>query len=163
MAKETLIIRDTRAIRKNFSGNPSQYNRNGIREFSVILEDAEIAQKMAEDGWNVKILKPRDEGDQPGYCLPVCVRYDNFPPRIVVRRPGRPNQEITEATVHHLDSLDIDRVSVNINPSQWDVNGKVGIKAYLKSMIVDVNEDELMAQLYADEAPEEDADAHLPF
>lgn len=161
--KETLIIRDARIIRKNFSGVVSQYNRDGKREFSVTIDDPKIAQRLAEDGWNIKILKPRDEGDLPGYCLPVQARYDNFPPRVVVRRPGRPNQELSEATIHHLDSLDIHRVHVNINPSRWDVNGKVGVKAYLKSMIVDVNEDELMSMLAEDEYPAEEPGGHLPF
>lgn len=161
--RETLIIREARVIRKNFSGTVSQHNRDGKREFSVVIDDAEMAQRLADDGWNIKILKPRDEGDAPGYCLPIQARYDNFPPRIVVRRPGRPNQEIDEKTIHHLDSLDILQVHVNVNPSRWSVNGKTGIKAYLKSMIVDINEDELMAMLANDEAPEEEADAQLPF
>lgn len=159
--KETLIIRDARIIRKDFAGQ--KFNRNGKREFSVILDDPAIAQQMAADGWNIKILKPREEGDLPGYCLPIQARYDNFPPRVIVRRPGRPNQELTEATIHHLDSMDIHRVHVNVNPSRWEVNGKVGVKAYLKSMIVDVNEDELMAMLAEDEAPVEEAGAQLPF
>ena len=160
--KETLIIREARVIRKDFAGQ--KFNRNGkIREFSVIIDDPVMAQRLANDGWNIKILSPKEPGDEPGYCLPIQARYDNFPPRIVVRRPGRPNQDLTEATVHHLDSLYIRQVHVNINPSRWNVNGKSGVKAYLKSMIVDVDEDELMAMLAEEEYPAEEADAQLPF
>lgn len=160
--RETLIIRDARILRKDFAGQ--KFNRNGkIREFSVRIDDPEIAQRLAEDGWNIKILSPKEPGDEPGYCLPVQARYDNFPPRVVVRRPGRPNQELTEATIHHLDTLFIRQVHVNINPSHWEVNGKSGIKAYLKSMIVDVDEDELMSMLAESEYPAEESGGHLPF
>ena len=147
----TLIIRDASLIFKNFAGKESEFNRDGKRSFSVVIEDAETAQEMIRDGWNLKPLKKRNEEDEQRWHLSVEVRYDNFPPRIVMRRNGRANVDLDEESVACLDYAHIRNAYVNINPSRWTVQGRGGIKAYLKSMIVDIEEDELMAMLEEDQ------------
>jgi hypothetical protein len=141
----TVLMEGVRIIFRNFAGKEGQYNREGDRNFGVILDEA-TAQKMAEDGWNIKWLKPReeDEEDSPEQAwLPVSVKYDaGRPPRIVlITSRGRTN--LDESEVVMLDWADITNVDMIVRPYEWNVSGKTGIKAYLQSMYVTIDEDPL--------------------
>jgi hypothetical protein len=102
---------------------------------------------MAADGWNVKWLKPREdeveeaEADQP--YLPVSLRYDVFPPHVVLVT-SRNRTVLDESQVEMLDYSDIVNVDLIVRPHNWNVNGKTGIKAYVKTMFVTIEEDALV-------------------
>ena len=61
---KNLTLKNVRITFRNFRGNGSQFNREGCRKFSIVL-NPEIAEKIAEDGWKVKTKAPREEGDDP--------------------------------------------------------------------------------------------------
>jgi hypothetical protein len=142
------MIEDAKIIFRNFEGKEGPYNRKGDRNFSVLLPD-DVAEAMARDGWNIKTLKAREdvEGDQEEPYLTVSVGF-RFPPRLVMIT-SRGRTELDEETCELLDMVDIQTADLRIRPYNWDVNGKQGVKAYLKSIYVTVYEDELDLK-YAD-------------
>lgn len=143
-ANDTVLMEGVRIIFRNFAGKEGQYNREGDRNFAVLLDEP-VAQAMANDGWNVKWLKPRDddEDETTQAYLPVSVNFaKGRPPRVVmITSRGRTN--LDENMVELLDWADITNVDLIVRPYEWTVSGKSGIKAYLQSIYVTIEEDEL--------------------
>ena len=139
----TVLMEGVRIIFRNFAGKEGQYNREGDRNFAVLL-DEKSAAAMAEDNWNVKWLRPRteEEGEEPQAYLPISVNFKGRPPRIVlITSRGRTN--LDESQVETLDWVDILNVDLIVRPYEWTVNGKSGVKAYLQSIYVTNEEDRL--------------------
>jgi hypothetical protein len=127
---------------RNFEGREDVYNRKGDRNFAIIFENPEVAQNLVDQGFNIKYLKPREEGDEPTPYLPVAVSYKVRPPKIALVT-SKSLTYVNESEVELLDWVDIETADVSINPSEWVVNGKSGIKAYLNSMYIKIVEDYL--------------------
>ena len=137
----TFMVEDARLVVRNFTGVKGQYNTQGHRTFGVVVDDA-TAEVLLKDGWNVKYLKAREEGDEPTPFLPVRVNFENYPPRVtLITSTGR--TRLNDGSIEMLDSVDIATVDLIVRASHYDVNGKQGIKAYLQSMFVTIEEDEL--------------------
>ena len=133
--KYYLAIKNARLLFKNFEGRGTDKNREGDRNFCIVIEDPEEAQELAADGWNVKTLSSRDgvESEDVHY-IQVKVEYKKGrPPEIAIRTR---NNEIfyDEDTVKNMDYAELANINVVISPYAWEVNGKRGIKGYLKSL-----------------------------
>ena len=133
--KGILQIDDARLIYRNFSGLGSKFNREGDRNFAIIIEDQETADALIEEGWNVKIKPPRDEDDTPFMFLPVKIKFNDRGP-IVYLKTGSNVNRLDEEGIDCLDNIDIIGVDLDIRPYDWGVNGKSGRTAYLQSMEV---------------------------
>ena len=138
----TVLMEDVRIIFRNFAGREGMYNRAGDRNFAVLL-DEDMAHQLAADGWNVKLLKPREEGDEPQPYLSVTVKFDGPRPPLVVMRTSTSSTELDEESVEMLDWVDIAEVDLVVRPYEWEVSGNTGIKAYLQSLYVTIIEDPL--------------------
>lgn len=152
--KGIVQIDNCRIIYRNFSGEPSQYNRAGERNFSVLIDDEEIAQALINEGWNVKIKPPREEGDTPFMSLPVKVKFNNNSPKVYLKT-GNIVNKLDENCISLLDTVDIVNVDMDIRPYNWEVNGKTGRSAYLRSICVTQDVDRFAKQFEMEEGPEE--------
>lgn len=138
---KTFMIEDARIIFRNFSGKEGQYNREGDRNFAVILP-VDVAEHMLQDGWNVRFLEPREEGDEATPYISVAVNFANRPPRVVLLTSTTRTQ-LDERSVEVLDWSDIRTADLIARGYDWTVNGKSGTKAYLQSLFVTIEEDAL--------------------
>lgn len=147
-----LQIEDARIIYRNFAGVGSKYNRDGDRNFAVIIPNQEIADELIADGWAVKIKPPRDEDDSPFMYLPVKVKFNNRGPAAYVKS-GNSVQRLNQDTIGMLDEIDIQSVDMDLRAYDWEVNGKTGRSAYLQAINVIQNIDRFGAQYQAQELP----------
>ena len=133
--KGIMQIDNARIIFKNFEGRGDKFNREGDRNFSLLIEDPDTADAMVEKGWNVKIKEGRDEDEGPFMRLPVKVKFTEYGPKVYLNSAGNVT-ELDEESIACLDNIDIESVDMDIRPYDWDVNGKTGRTAYLQSMNV---------------------------
>lgn len=133
--RDILQIDDARIIYRNFAGRGDKYNREGDRNFAVVIPDEEMADELTNLGWNVKIKPPREDGDTPFMFLPVKVKFNDRGPNVYLKT-GNVQNKLDEESVGLLDNIDIIGVDLDIRPFDWDVNGKQGRTAYLQSIRV---------------------------
>lgn len=129
-------IENARIGFRNFEGREGPYNRKGERSFAVFL-DRQTAEAMAEDGWNVKFPKPNPNNTDPDQDerdphLTIAVSTDQYPAIVNLISNGRPTR-LTGDEIGMLDWAEIESTDLVIRPYEYTVNGKSGVKAYLKA------------------------------
>ena len=149
-----LQIDDARIIYRNFAGRGDKFNREGDRNFAVLIDDPDLAEELKLKGWNVKIKPPREDGDDPFMYLPVKVKFNERGPHVYLRTGTRMNK-LEEDDVHRLDRVDILGADLDIRPYDWEVNGKEGRTAYLQSICVTQEIDRFAERFAEEEYPED--------
>jgi len=146
-------IENAQLIFKNFEGKEREFNSAGDRNFGIRL-DPKLAEEMKAEGWNIKYLKPRtaDGDEEPQPWIKVTVNYKKGRPPRVVMMSSKGRQDLGADEVSVLDWADLKEVDVVLNPYPWDVNGNSGVKAYLKTIFVKLNEDDLELKYAMDDA-----------
>lgn len=162
MAKniENIKIENARIVFRNLSGKPDKFNpQGGKRSFSVVIEDPEFANELKREGWNIKQFNPSPDSDEePAHFISVKVSYNNIPPHIYLCT-SKNKTLLNEDTVGQLDYAEISNVDIVITPYQYEMNGRSGISAYVKTMYVTVVEDEFASKYEYDDLDDEE----IPF
>ena len=152
--RDILQIDEVRIIYRNFAGRGDKYNREGDRNFAVLIPNEDLANELVERGWNVKIKPPRVDGEDPFMFLPVKVKFNDRGP-IAYLISGNRRVRLDEDSVGCLDDIDIRNVNLDIRPFDWEVNGKTGRTAYLQAIEVTQEIDRFAARYAEEEYPEE--------
>ena len=135
-------------IWKNFSGERDKFNP-GKRGFSVVIDDAVMADELKQEGWNVK-ERPLQEGadqSEQEWTLPVKLNMNRYTQVWLI--VGNHKTLLNEDTVAQLDVVDIVNCDISIRPFEWEMRGRTGITAYVDSMYVTIRENKF-AEKYAD-------------
>ena len=135
-------------IWKNFSGERDKFNP-GKRGFSVVIDDAVMADELRNEGWNLKD-RPLQEGADPSeqeWTLPVKLNMNRYTQVWLI--VGNHKTLLDENTVAQLDVVDFVNCDISIRPYEWEMGGRAGITAYVDSMYVTIRENKF-AEKYAD-------------
>lgn len=135
-------------IWKNFSGERDSFNP-GKRGFSVVIDDAVMADELRQEGWNIK-ERPLQEGADPSeqeWTLPVKLNMNRYTQVWLIVRNHK--TLLDKNTVAQLDVVDIIDCDISIRPYEWEMSGRTGITAYVDSMYVTIRENKF-AEKYAD-------------
>ena len=144
-----LNIDEAKIIFRNFEGRGDKFNREGDRNFAVVIPTEDLADRLVKDGWNVKIKPSRDDQETPFMYLPVKIKFNDRGPNCYLVTAGKANR-LDEESIGILDDVDILNVNLDIRPYDWEVNGKAGRTAYLQGIEVTQRVDRFAAR-YAEE------------
>ena len=146
-----LQIDDAHIVYRNFAGVGDKYNREGDRNFALVIPDEEIADALLADknqygvAWNVKIKPNREEGEPPFITLPVKVKFNGRGPKVIVQSGSRT-----------IDQMDIESVDLDIRPYDNVVQDKPFRAAYLQSIWIRQRVDRFDERMAEEEFPEDE-------
>jgi len=156
----TIKIEGAKLMYKNFAGKATKFSPEGRRTFCVAL-DQDFANKLAEDGWNIKYRVPKDPDEDPLPYIQIKLNFAGPYPPTIYLISGDKKTKIDEDSINVLDFAEILNADLVARPYMWTVGNKSGLAAYLKSLYVTVAVDEFEAK-YMD-IPEDVNDPELPW
>ena len=111
MRNNYVIIEGTKFIFKtNFSGDPDRDTYGSTqRKGNIIIPDIEQASCLIDEGFNVKLTKPRpgeEEGFVPSYYVAIKVNYDTeWPPKIFLMTDSEKGVLLDSESVKSIDYM----------------------------------------------------------
>ena len=102
--------------------------------------------QLFKTNFSGKEIPPYNPAGKRTFCVFVEVSFNNRPPKIVIRTRNVVTR-LEEEDVNMLDWAEKTNVDLSINPRYWEDGKDLRIKAYLRSMKVDIYEDEIEAEV----------------
>lgn len=123
MAERNFIfVENTKPIwTTNFSGDPTRDKfGSNARQLSIEIPNHEQARDLIDDGFNVRMTKPKDGDDDgfvPTYFVSVKLNYNSkFPPKVYLVSGEAEPVLLDEETVGTLDYCRIKNINAVLNP-----------------------------------------------
>lgn len=128
---------------RNFAGAEGRYNAKGKRNFNLKL-DNDSAKMLEEDGFNVRYLQPREEGDEPLPILKVNVNMESNRPPLVEYKNDHGIKKLDENTIIKLDDADFKELHIEFSPYHREDT----TTAWANKIQAVVEEDEFESRFY---------------
>lgn len=116
-------LKDCKILFANFKGRATRYNPEGNRNFNVRIDDPAIAQELANDGFNVKLLNKLEPDAPDSWCLKITIRYNRehpeYNPQIKEVFDDR-SADLDEGNVHCLDDMTVKKAIVEFRGFVYD-------------------------------------------
>lgn len=162
-----VIIKDLQnrnLIWRNFAGAKNDFNKDGVRKFTLLIDDPEDAQMLIANGWNVKRRLPKNSNDPDDafYTLEVRIRFDlKFLRTDIVQYTKAGKVRVNPDNIGNFDFADFEMAFLYLRPYVYQKNGGgTGIAAQVEEMRVKIHESVLESLWAEEEGPGED---DLPF
>lgn len=150
---------------KNFEGRPTDMNpAGGKRTCCVVLNEA-IAEKLSDEGWNVK-TRTYEDGGSEHYTEVVINMESKYPPRVnlIEHLRGRDvMRKLDSETIAELDDVYAENVDIIIHPYEHGRPGQYKIKGYVRDLCVTEATTAYFGGKYDNVGSSEDYDAQMPF
>lgn len=130
-----VVVKNACIMFTNFAGEPDRFGLAGRPQFNLVLSK-EAADDLRADGWNIRVMPGREEGEEPTYMTninvsfsddgrrdPTIKLYSSLDGKKVCRR-------LTAETVSKLDAIRLERINLRIG--SFNYNGdRYTMKGYL--------------------------------
>ena len=137
-------IANAKIMFRNFCGKNDRFNP-GRRNFKVVIDDPEMAASLKDEGWNIKEYQYSPE-DPIVYTLEVRLNWSYKPPMVWLITESGGKTLLDEDRIDVLDDAEIENIDLVIRPFPWEMGGKSGIAAYVRTMYVTIVEDVFAAK-----------------
>lgn len=160
--KQPICMEGAELVFKNFAGKTKTVRgmtvntprRDGTpdRNFGVVINDMDLAQRLINEGWNVKQFHNDDPDVEPEYWLPVKLTFrtqDHNPSntKVMMINPDGSAVRLFADTVSTLDRVRVGRANIIIAPFEWsNPRGESGITAYTRTLYCFVEDDDPWAK-----------------
>jgi hypothetical protein len=144
-AQDTVVMEGVRLIFRNFEGREGQYNQEGAQ----LRGHPARGRRRGHAGRRLERQVPQAFGGGRGRIeegppwLPVKIGYGKGSPPKITMVTDRGKTQLARRRSTDLDWAEITNVDLIVRPYHYDVRGSQGISAYLKTMYVTIEEDEL--------------------
>ena len=148
-----VVVEDAAVLWTNFGGNPTKYNPSGgKRTFDLVLTE-QAAMKLISDGWNVKTVRGKNEGDPEMYITEIGI---NPGPRTSIFLCEEVNgkkyrYKVRTEDLGMLDYYQYSDIALLVRPYVHGRENSAGstIKGYLRQMNLVRQEEDYFRDRYA--------------